>query len=180
MKEKIIKFLYLVLSFCVGWYCAYHMYVPNLQVENQRLQELAESHIDITNFEQDTIKYTAKDNGVDADVDIKESKDIIVKYNNQQYTIPNQVNEDTKFDKGKLVIEHKADTAIDFTNVIEKAATDKAKQYSRVGKADFGCIYDNKDNDMYAGIRYNAKAYDIGYYHNIDGSDWMIGFHYKF
>ena len=35
-------------------------------------------------------------------------------------------------------------------------------------------------HDLYGGLRYNAKAWDIGYYHNVNGDDWLIGLHYKF
>ena len=94
--------------------------------------------------------------------------------------MPSKVKEDAKFENGKLVIQKEETTVLDITKAANEMADIKAKQYSRTGKLDLGCIYNRKEHDLYGGLRYNAKAWDIGYYHNVNGDDWLIGLHYKF
>lgn len=182
---EIIPLLAFLLGWCVGyWYC-YQKYVPNLKsqlkicnLEKNGLEEKTE--VKVTEHGKTEITYITKRDKSDNDVEIKDKSNVSVKYNDTKIDLPSNINESHKFDKGKLVIDKKDEYRLDLTDTINNLADEKAKNYSRIGKADFGVLYSNKDSDLYGGFRYNAKAYDIGYYHNVAGSDWIIGLHYKF
>lgn len=176
-----------LVGFCLGCYYTYTKYVPNLEskILNQAeiitdLQKIIRNKEIAKQVDNTTISYATKTDKSDNDVELTDNSNIKVRYNDTSYTLPNHVQESSKFENGKLVISKENITTFDLTNTVNTLADEKAKQYSRIGKADFGCIYNRKENDLYGGIRYNAKMYDIGYYHNVNGNDWLIGVHYKF
>lgn len=187
--QTVYKYLAVgLIGFCLGGYYTYNKYVPNLksQLDVQYdtindLNEIIRLRENVAKTEDTTdISYIDKNSKSDNDIELSDNNTIKVRVNNKAYTLPNHVKEDSKFENGKLVINRNNITTIDLTSDINKLATEKAKQYSRVGKADFGMLYNRKESDLYGGIRYNAKMYDIGYYHNVNGNDWLVGLHYKF
>ena len=107
---------------------------------------------------------------------------ITVRYNGEESVLQSAVDEKQKFEQGKLVIDRTQKTVIDLTEAFNKAiaAESKAKSNTRMGKVDFGVLYNTDSKDAYAGIRYNAKMFDIGAYHEVDGGAVMIGVHGKF
>lgn len=176
-----------LVGFCLGCYYTYNKYVPNLEskIVNQAEiittlrktilnQDIVEQH------EKAEVSYISKENKNDNDIEISDNNNIKIRYNDNSYNLPNHIKETSKFENGKLVISKENVTTFDLTNTVNQLADEKTKKYSRVGKADFGCIYNKKENNLYGGIRYNAKMYDVGYYHDVKGNDWLIGVHYKF
>lgn len=186
--ENVFRILIaMLISFGCGAYLIYNHYVPNLKIENKNLQNRVEYLTSLLN-EQNNIKheentqltYVPKSDKTDNDIDLCNNHTIKVAINNKEYELPSKVQETSKFENGKLVIKQNESTIIDISKASEEMAELKAKQYSRTGEADVGCIYNGKKKDFYGGIRYNAKAWDVGYYHNVNGNDWLIGLHYKF
>ena len=176
-----------LIGFGLGCSYVYTRFVPNLKsqiaVQGDTISDLRKiiRFRDIAKNENKTeIKYVEKQGKADSDVELADKENIKVRINNNNYQLPNNITENSKFENGKLVIGRENITTIDLTNTVNELAKEKAKQYSRIGKSDFGCIYNRKESDIYAGIRYNAKAWDAGYYHDVNGSDWLIGVHYKF
>lgn len=162
----------IVIALAIGWYLEHS---SNIEIKSKP---------NVVGIEKDntaTIQYTNKTSANDSDIEIQGKSNVSIKYNNKEYQIPtDNVQETHKFENGKLVIDKQEKYTVDLTNTIDNLAEEKAKKYSRVGKADFGAIYNSKDNNLYGGIRYNAKAYDIGYYHSVSDNNWMVGVHYKF
>lgn len=177
-----------LVSFCLGGYYTYNKYVPTLesQLEQKQdtiniLREINRKQADYINQKDvSEISYVKKNSSNDSDVEITDKNDIKVRVNETDYVFPNDVDESSKFENGKLVISKENTTIVDLTKTVNELADEKAKQYSRIGKADFGLLYNRKGNDIYGGLRYNAKMFDVGYYHDVDSSDWLVGVHYKF
>lgn len=177
----------LLLGIVVGISGTYLIIVDSLQENNDKLNkqivmlnQLLNERNNVLDNKELTISYVPKNGKSDNDIELKENHTIKVGIDNQQYELPTKIVENNKFDNGKLIIEKQQSTVIDISKASEEMAALKAKEYSRVGKVDFGCIYNRKENDLYGGVRYNAKTWDVGYYHNVDNSDWLIGLHYKF
>lgn len=176
-----------LIGFSLGCYYTHNKYVPNFEskIANKnttiadlrqviRKQELAKQE------ENTVITYMEKQGKSDSDVELTDKNKITVRVNDKNYELPNNVSENSKFENGKVVINRQNLTTFDLTNTVNELADEKAKKYSRVGKVDFGCIYNRKEHDLYGGLRYNAKTWDAGFYHNVNGDDWLIGVHYKF
>ena len=186
--QTVYKYLAVALvGFGLGCYYTYTKYVPNLESKIAKQGEIITQlqriirNREIAQTEDKTeISYIKKTSKSDSDIELSDNNKINVRVNGNNYQLDNNINEGSKFENGKLVISRDNTTTFDLTNTVNQLADEKAKQYSRVGKADFGVLYNRKESDFYGGIRYNAKAYDIGYYHNVNGSDWLIGLHYKF
>lgn len=186
--QAIYRYLAMVLiGFCLGSYYTYNKYVPNLEskIANQGetitdLRKIISNQEIAKTVDKTEINYVEKTSKSDSDVELTDNSNIKVRVNRNSYNLPNHVEENSKFDNGKLIINRENITTFDLTNTVNELAGEKAKQYSRVGKADFGLLYNRKGNGVYGGLRYNAKMYDIGYYHDVDSTDWIIGLHYKF
>ena len=82
----------------------------------------------------------------------------------------------------EMCIRDRQQTVLDMTEAFNKAvaAEAKSKNRQRPGKVDFGVLYNTDNGDAYAGIRCNAKMFDIGAYHGVGNSDVIIGIHGKF
>lgn len=176
-----------MVGFGLGCSYVYTRFVPNLKsqiaVQGDTISDLRKiiRLRDIAKNENKTeIKYVEKQGKADSDVELADKENIKVRVNNNNYQLPNNITESSKFENGKLVIDRENITTVDLTNTVNELANKKAKEYSRIGKSDFGCIYNRKESDFYIGIRHNAKMWDAGYYHNVTGSDWLIGVHYKY
>lgn len=186
--QTVYKYLAVgLVGFCLGCYYTYTKYVPNLESKIAKqgeyiteLQQIIRLKDTVKTEDKTEISYIKKTSKYDSDVELSDNNTINVRVNGNNYQLDNNINETGKFENGKLVINRENTTTFDLTNTVNQLADEKAKKYSRVGKADFGVLYNRKESDFYGGIRYNAKAYDIGYYHNVNGSDWLIGVHYKF
>lgn len=187
LSKNLIYFLItLILGFCLGTYFTYNKYVYLLKSqylkvseENGYLKEQLYKKDVIKSENQNVIQYIPKKDK-DSDVELTHKEKISISYNGKKIDIPDNVEESYKFENGKLVIDSQQKTELDISQTVNEMADLKAKQYSRIGKVDCGVIYNKEGNDFYAGVRANAKAYDIGYYRQVNGDDWVIGFHYKF
>ena len=186
-KNLIVYIVSILVSFALGFYISYDRYVPTLKSENsdllakcEYLNKIVTEYNNLKKTDNTNIYYTYKDSNNDNDVELSEKSHLKIDVNGNSYELPSKVKEDAKFENGKLVIQKEETTVLDITKAANEMAEIKAKQYSRTGKLDVGCIYNRKENDLYGGLRYNAKAWDIGYYHNVNGDDWLIGLHYKF
>lgn len=176
-----------VFGILVGIIGTYFISTKPIIKNNQELQDkivflnqLIKDKNNIANKEDTIITYQPKAGNNDNDVELKENHTIKVGINDKQYELPTKVIENSKFEDGKLIIKKEQSTVIDITKASEEMADLKARQYSRIGKFDIGAIYNRKEHDLYGGVRYNAKAWDIGFYRNINEDDWLIGLHYKF
>ena len=189
--NKYVQYLLLcLLVFMVGFVCCYQKYVPaykrQLAVLTATVKDYRERSVFIAavkNSEQQAITYVPKVNGEKTDVEITDAENkIIVKYNGQETVFQPQLEETQKFEQGKLVIDRSQQTVLDMTEAFNKAvaAEAKSKNRQRLGKVDFGTLYNIDNGDAYAGIRYNAKMFDIGAYHGVGNSDVIIGIHGKF
>lgn len=186
LSKKLIYFLLtVILGFGLGVFFTYNKYVYPLKSqylkvseENGYLREQLYKKDTIKSENKTTIQYIPKKDK-DSDVELANKNKISVSYNGKNFELPNKVEENQKFENGKLVIDNQQNTELDISKTVDELVDLKAKQYSRTGKADFGMLY-SKENNMYGGIRYNAKAFDVGYYHNFQDNDWIVGFHYKF
>lgn len=187
IKDTVFNLIIIAIVFASGYFFGY----KNVSNEYQKRIVLYQAQLDnykdivknVVNVQSDNkmeVAYSQKVNASDSDIELIDNKDIKVIYNGRKLAIPNKVDEQFKFENGKLVINRQEQYALDLTANIDGLVEDRAKLYSRVGKADYGILYSSKGSDWYGGIRYNAKAYDIGYYHSINTDDWMIGWHLKF
>lgn len=178
------------LMFAVGFACCYRMYVPaykqKLAVLEKTVSDYRQRAAMLATVQDEShseIAYLPKVNGEKTDVEITDAaKKITVKYNGQETLLQPQIEEKQKFEHGKLVIERTQNTVIDITEAFNRAVAAEAKQksYGRPGKADFGALYNTDTKDVYAGIRYNAKMFDVGAYHGVNNNDVMIGIHGTF
>ena len=169
--NKYVQYLLLcLLVFMVGFVCCYQKYVPaykqQLAVLTATVKDYRERSVFIAavkNSEQQAITYVPKVNG-------------------EKTVFQPQLEETQKFEQGKLVIDRSQQTVLDMTEAFNKAvaAEAKSKNRQRLGKVDFGTLYNIDNGDAYAGIRYNAKMFDIGAYHGVGNSDVIIGIHGKF
>ena len=171
--NKYVQYLLLcLLVFMVGFVCCYQKYVPaykqQLAVLTATVKDYRERSVFIAavkNSEQQAITYVPKVNGEKTDVEITDAENkIIVKYNGQETVFQPQLEETQKFEQGKLVIDRSQQTVLDMTEAFNKAvaAEAKSKNRQRLGKVDFGTLYNIDNGDAYAGIRYNARMFDIG------------------
>lgn len=186
-NNLIIYIASILISFALGFYISYDRYVPSLKAEKNELlakceylNNLVTEYNNITKKDNNTIYYAYKDGNNDNDVELSEKSHLKIDVNGNSYELPTKVKESARFENGKLIIEKQESTILDISKATNEMAELKAKEYSRIGKVDLGAIYNRKENDLYGGLRYNAKAWDVGYYHDVNGSDWLIGLHYKF
>jgi hypothetical protein len=187
IKDTLFNLIVIAVIFAGGYYFGYkntaNQYQEQIvlyQAQLDNYKDIVKNVVDIENSNQTEVAYKPKTSKADNDIELTDSKDIKIKYNGKQLTIPNKVNEQYKFENGKLIIDRQEQYALDLTANIDGLVEDRAKLYSRVGKADYGVLYNSKGSDWYGGIRYNAKAYDIGYYHSINNNEWIMALHYKF
>lgn len=187
IKDTIFNLVIIAIILAGGYYFGYQnaskQYQEKIllyQAQLDNYKDIVKDVIDVKGDNKMEVAYTQKDSAIDNDIELNDNKDIKIQYNGRKLTIPNKVNEQYKFENGKLIIDRQEQYALDLTANIDGLVEDRAKLYSRVGKADYGILYSSKGSDWYGGIRYNAKAYDIGYYHSVNDKDWMIGLHYKF
>lgn len=176
--------------FAAGFICCYQRYVPAYEKQVAVLQAAVQDYQNraalITTVQEDiksAVAYVPKVNGEKTDVEFNDvGNQITVRYNGEESVLQSAVDEKQKFEQGKLVIDRTQKTVIDLTEAFNKAvaAESKAKSNTRMGKVDFGVLYNTDSKDAYAGIRYNAKMFDIGAYHEVDGGAVMIGVHGKF
>lgn len=123
-----------------------------------------------------TVEYVPKESDKDADIELKSKSHLLVSANFTEWEVPtSNVKEENYFDNGKLVINREESYKIDLTDVTNELARYK---YDRTGKVDFGLMY--ADDDLYGGVRYNAKAWDLTYYHSVAGNEQGIAWFYKF
>ena len=163
------KLLPYVISFVLGFASGYYVFHDDSVTRTVPTTDDTVS-VDVKDVSSTTVDYVPKTTNNRADVVV------LVNVNSTEYEIPtDKVNENHKFENGQLVIEHENTYTVDLSDVTNELAKEK---YSRVGKADFGVLY--ADNDLYAGIRYNAKAWDVGYYHSVDDNKSALMWHYKF
>ena len=153
-KNLIVYIVSILVSFALGFYISYDRYVPTLKSENSDLLAKCE-YLNKVITEYNNLKKT--DN------------------TNIYYTYKDSNNDND------VELSEKSHLKIDVNgNSYELPLKVKEDAKFENGKLDVGCIYNRKENDLYGGLRYNAKAWDIGYYHNVNGDDWLIGLHYKF
>lgn len=176
MVNKLINVI-VIICFAISIYTNYQY---SKQIGQLRLELSNRPINDVESQSNVSVEYVPKANPYDNDIEIKTSDDIKVKVDDTEYKIPVYIKEENRLDKGKIIVEKQADTTIELTNIVDKLADEKAYRYSRTGTFDVGMLYNKKESDLYGGVRFNTKAYDIGYYRQIDGNDWLIGFHYKF
>lgn len=169
------KLLPYVISFVLGFASGYYVFHDDSVTCTTTTTDDTVS-VDVKDVSSTTVDYVSKTTDNRADVVDNTKSHLLVNVNSTEYEIPtDKVNENHKFENGQLVIEHENTYTVDLTKVTNELAKEK---YSRVGKADFGVLY--ADNDLYAGIRYNAKAWDVGYYHSVDDNKSALMWHYKF
>lgn len=176
MVNKLINVIVII---CFG-ISIYTNYQYSKQIEQLKIELSNKLTNDVKSDSKVSVEYIPKTNPYDNDVEIKTTDNIKVKVDETEYKIPAYIKEESWLDKGKIVVEKQSTSTIELTQIVDKLADEKAYRYSRVGTFDLGTIYNKEGNDLYAGFRANAKAYDVGYYHQIDGDDWLIAFHYKF
>lgn len=187
IKDTIFNIIVIAVIFATGYYFGYknvsNEYEKRIvlyQTQLDNYKDIVKNVVDVEAKNKMEVAYSPKVNMSDNDIELKDSKDIKIQYNGKKITIPNTVQEQYKFENGKLIIDRQEQYALDLTANIDGLVEDRAKLYSRVGKADYGILYNSKGSDWYGGIRYNAKAYDIGYYHSINNNEWVMALHYKF
>ena len=187
IKDTIFNIIVIAVIFATGYYFGYknvsNEYEKRIvlyQTQLDNYKDIVKNVVDVEADNKMEVAYSPKVNTLDNDIELKDSKDIKIQYNGKKITIPNTVQEQYKFENGKLIIDRQEQYALDLTANIDGLVEDRAKLYSRVGKADYGILYNSKGSDWYGGIRYNAKAYDIGYYHSINNNECVMAFHYKF
>lgn len=187
IKDTIFNLVIIAIILAFGYFMGYknasNEYDKRIELYEQQLasyKDIVKNVVDIDGKNTTEVAYTNKTSAKDNDVEFNDNKDIRIKYNGEQIYIPNKVNEEYKFENGKLIVDRQEQYTLDLTANIDGLVEDRAKLYSRVGKADFGVLYASDGSDWYGGIRYNAKAYDFGYYHSINDNDWIVGVHYKF
>lgn len=176
MVSKLINVIVII---CFG-VSIYNNYQYSKQIEQLRLELSNRPINDVESQSSVSVEYVPKTNPYDNDIEIKTSDNIKVKVDETEYKIPAYIKEESRLDKGKIVVEKQSTSTVELTNIVDKLADEKAYRYRRAGTFDIGTIYNKEGNDLYAGIRANTKAYDVGYYRKIDGDDWLIAFHYKF
>ena len=180
----------LIAVFCAGYAYCYQKYVPDYKGKVSLLEGIVDDYKSretlITTVSQSSkseVAYVPKASGEKTDVEFNDvGNQITVRYNGEESVLQSVVDEKQKFEQGKLVIDRSQQTVIDLTEAFNKAvaAESKAKNNSRIGKVDFGILYNTDSEDANAGIRYNAKMFDIGAYHGVGHSDVIIGIHGKF
>ena len=175
MVSKLIDVI-VIIGFAISIYTNFQYSEKIAQLESQ----LSVKHNDIKQESKVDIGYVPKSNQYDNDIEIKANDNIKVKVDDKQYNVPIYIKEESRLEKGKIVVEKQSTSTIELSGIVDNLAEEKAHRYSRVGTFDVGAIYNKEEKDLYAGFRANAKAYDVGYYHQIDGDDWLIAFHYKF
>ena len=181
MREALTDIILCVVSCLIGSIITYFHYVPPLEDEIARLNNLKQQEaVSVEKNTTTSIGYVAKKNANDNDIELKDKGNISVSVNDKVYELKPQVKETTKLENNKVVIEKEENVNIDLSGTVNSLANEKAKKYGRYGTADFGVLYNGKGKDCYGGIRYNAKKWDLGYYHNVNDNDWLVGFHYKF
>lgn len=187
IKDTIFNLIVIAVIFASGYFFGYknvsneyEKQIVLYQAQLDNYKDIVKNVVDVETDNKTEVAYSPKTNEFDNDIELTDNKDIKVIYNGRKLTIPNKVNENYKFENGKLIIDRQEQYALDLTANIDSLVEDRAKLYSRVGKADYGILYSSKGSELYGGIRYNAKAYDVGYYHSVNDNDWMIGVHYKF
>lgn len=187
IKDTIFNLIVIAVIFASGYFFGYknvsNEYEKRIvlyQTQLDNYKDIVKNVVDVETDNKTEVAYSPKTNELDSDIELTDNKDIKVIYNGRKLTIPNKVNENYKFENGKLIIDRQEQYALDLTANIDGLVEDRAKLYSRVGKADYGILYNSKDSDWYGGIRYNAKAYDIGYYHSVNDDEWVMALHYKF
>lgn len=169
------KLLPYVISFVFGFASGYYVFHDDSVTRTITTTDDTVS-VDVKDVSSTTVDYVSKTTDNRADVVDNTKSHLLVNVNSTEYEIPtDKVNENHKFENGQLVIEHENTYTVDLTEVTNELAKEK---YSRVGKADFGVLY--ADNDLYAGIRYNAKAWDVTYFHEIGSDKQGVSWFYKF
>lgn len=154
--------------------------VNELQSKLNNQKDDKKNELVVNNTSATSAVYIDKANKQDNDVELSTKNNIRVKINGSSMMLPNNTVETNKFENGKLVLEQRNTSSIDLSNIVNDLAEAKGKQYSRSGKVDVGIIYNRKENELYGGMQYNTKAWNLGYYHSINQSNDLIMFNYKF
>lgn len=170
------KVLPYVLAFgigvAVGWFACSNLRATSEHVTTNE----PNPQVGVTATTSTVVDYVPKTETNNADVVDNTKSHVVVSVNDTEYTIPtDKVNETHKFENGQLVINRDEVHTIDLTDVTNELAKEK---YSRVGKVDFGVLY--ADNELYGGVRYNAKAWDATYWHSVGDSKQGVSLFYKF
>ncbi len=169
------KVLPYVLAFAigvgVGWFACTALH--NTAVSDK---PASEPEIGVQSTTSTVVEYKPKTEASTADVVDNTKSNVVVDINGAEYDIPtDKVNESHKFENGQLVINRDEKHTIDLSEVTNELA--KAK-YSRIGKVDFGVLY--ADEELYGGVRYNAKTWDATYYHSVGDDKQGVSVFYKF
>lgn len=189
-NKYLVWIIVLIAVFCAGYAYCYQKYVPDYKNKVSLLEGIIDDYKSretlitaVSQSSKSEVAYVPKVSGEKTDVEFNDiSNQITVRYNGEESVLQSVVDEKQKFEQGKLVIDRSQQTVIDLTEAFNKAvaAESKAKNNTRIGKVDFGVLYNTDSEDAYAGIRYNAKMFDIGAYHGVGNSDVIISIHGNF
>lgn len=169
-------------SYCLGWYFCNKELQPTIQSLQEQVAVYKAMDSDKTvgtNTTHTEISYQPKASQTDSDVELNTADKLKVTVNGKVYSVA-KTDQKTgqKIENGKIHIYNEETYKFDMSQAVNEVANERIKRARRAGYTDFGLLYNGKENDTYAGLRFNTKAWDAGYYHNVSDDDWLIGFHY--
>lgn len=179
IKDFVIALLVSACLYMFGMIQTYKVQISLLNKELDSANNIIADELVVNSTSATSAVYIDKIDKNDNDVELNANNNIKVKVNSTTVSLPNNVKETQKFENGKLIIEQKTDNTVDLTKIVNDLADAKGKQYSRSGKVDLGIIYNRKESELYGGMQYNAKAWNVGYYHSLNKSNDLIMFNYK-
>ena len=115
---------------CYNYYWFWYQYIySNLQyskqIEQLRLELSNRPVNDVESQSSVSVEYIPKTNPYDNDIEIKTSDNIKVKVDETEYKIPAYIKEESRLDKGKIVVEKQSTSTIELTNIVDKLADEK-------------------------------------------------------
>ena len=155
----ILKFLPIILVFCVGFGVGYH-FAPEKIVTQTKTE-----YVQVEGKTKTQVQYVYKESPKDADVEVK-NENPKVKINDKTFTFEKLPDEKIKFDKGKVQIEQGYEIKIDAKSLIPK-------------QPKWGVDFGYSNHGYYAGLRHNfnrnVSFHAIGVPKPIDNKDKFYG-----
>ena len=158
-QNYILKFLPIILVFCVGFGVGYH-FAPEKIVTQTKTE-----YVQVEGKTKTEVQYVYKESPKDADVEVN-NENPKVKINDKTFTFEKLPDEKVKFDKGKVQIEQGYEIKIDAKSLIPK-------------QPKWGVDFGYSNHGYYAGLRHNfnrnVSFHAIGVPKPIDNKDKFYG-----